>query len=85
MPTSDWTSREAGNERFRRALHVLAQMEGQEALYALATRFPHMTLEREDLAYVPTLNTRALQQLPVVLDESIMHDIVRKRGTRCLR
>ncbi|MFD5264880.1 AAA family ATPase [Streptomyces sp. NPDC058335] len=29
MPTSDWTSREAGNERFRRALRVLAQMEGQ--------------------------------------------------------
>jgi cytochrome P450 len=43
-------------------------MEGQEALQALATRFPRVTLEHEDLAYVPTLNTRALQRLPVVLD-----------------
>ncbi|MFJ1859961.1 hypothetical protein ACIOHA_21915 [Streptomyces anulatus] len=29
MPTPDWTSRGAGNERFRRALRVLGQMEGQ--------------------------------------------------------
>lgn len=29
MPTSGWTPQGAGNERFRRALRVLAQMEGQ--------------------------------------------------------
>lgn len=43
-------------------------MEGQEVLQALAVRFPNLTLETEPLAYAPTLNTRALQRLPLCFD-----------------
>lgn len=40
-------------------------MEGQEVLQALAVRFPNLTLGTETLTYAPTLNTRALQRLPL--------------------
>lgn len=40
-------------------------MEGQETLQALAARWPNLRLTRETLAYAPTLNTRALQRLPL--------------------
>lgn len=43
-------------------------MEGQEVMQALAVRFPNLTLGTETLAYAPTLNTRALQRLPLLLD-----------------
>ena len=42
-------------------------MEGQETLQALAARRPNLTLATETLMYAPTLNTRALQRLPVSL------------------
>ena len=42
-------------------------MEGQETLQALAARWPNLTLATETLTYAPTLNTRALQRLPVSL------------------
>lgn len=43
-------------------------MEGQEVLHALAVRFPNLRLGAETLTYAPTLNTRALQRLPLMLD-----------------
>jgi hypothetical protein len=42
-------------------------MEGQEALRALARRFPNLSLQTETQTYVPTLNTRTLQRLSVIL------------------
>lgn len=42
-------------------------MEGQETLQALAARWPHLKLTTKTLAYAPTLNTRALQRLPLLL------------------
>jgi hypothetical protein len=42
-------------------------MEGQETLQALAARWPNLTLATEALTYAPTLNTRALQRLPLSL------------------
>ena len=61
-------------ERWRSHIRVvvqelldLAQIEGQEALRAIAARFPQLRLQTEALNDVPTLNTRALQQLPVNL------------------
>ncbi len=42
-------------------------MEGQEILKALATRCPNVALATETLTYAPTLNTRALQRLPLSL------------------
>ncbi|WP_218673812.1 cytochrome P450 [Candidatus Entotheonella palauensis] len=34
----------------------------------MAARWPNLTLATEDLSYAPTLNTRALQRLPLLLD-----------------
>ncbi|ETW98458.1 MAG: hypothetical protein ETSY1_18725 [Candidatus Entotheonella factor] len=35
---------------------------------ALAARWPNMALATEELTYAPTLNTRALQRLPLLLN-----------------
>lgn len=43
-------------------------MEGQETLQALAARWPNLSLATATVAYAPTLNTRALQRLPVSWD-----------------
>jgi cytochrome P450 len=45
----------------------LARMEGQEALKALAERFPSLRLEvaEPELEYVPSMNFRSLKSLPV--------------------
>jgi cytochrome P450 len=45
----------------------LARMEGQEALKALAERFPslHLEVAEPELEYVPSMNFRSLKCLPV--------------------
>lgn len=43
----------------------LARMEGQEALKALAERFPRLRLETDALAYQPSITFRSLNALPV--------------------
>jgi cytochrome P450 len=44
---------------------TLARLEGQEVFKALATRFPTLQLESEDLSYQPSITFRSLKQLPV--------------------
>ena len=43
----------------------LARIEGQEALKALAERFPAFKLETEELEYHPSITFRSLKSLPV--------------------
>ncbi len=44
---------------------TLAQIEGQEALRALAERYSDLSLDTDKLDYVPNLTTRSLTRLPV--------------------
>jgi cytochrome P450 len=44
---------------------TLARLEGQEVFKALATRFPTLQLESDDLSYQPSITFRSLKQLPV--------------------
>ena len=44
---------------------TLARLEGQEALTALAQRFPSLHVETEELEYQPSINFRSLTALPV--------------------
>jgi cytochrome P450 len=49
---------------------TLARLEGQEALKALAERFPYIQLEKPEaeLEYQPSITFRSLKTLPVALD-----------------
>ncbi len=49
---------------------TLARLEGQEALKALAERFPmvHSQVPLEDLEYQPSITFRSLKSLPVIWD-----------------
>lgn len=49
---------------------TLARLEGQEALKALAERFPYIQLEipETELEYQPSITFRSLKTLPVALD-----------------
>ena len=49
---------------------TLARLEGQEALKALAERFPsiHLTVPEEELEYQPSITFRSLKSLPVGWD-----------------
>jgi cytochrome P450 len=49
---------------------TLARLEGQEALKALAERFPYIQLEipEAELEYQPSITFRSLKTLPVALD-----------------
>ncbi len=44
---------------------TLARLEGQEAIKALAERFPSLELETEELEYQPSITFRSLKSLPV--------------------
>jgi cytochrome P450 len=46
---------------------TLARLEGQEALKALAERFPSLYLEmgQDDVEYQPSITFRSIKELPV--------------------
>lgn len=75
MPTSDWTSREAGNERFRRALRVLAQMEGQRLAASTGLGDPPDVPAQADpiirLLEVPSEDTRDWTGWYIVRDAAL--------------
>jgi hypothetical protein len=75
MPTSDWTSQEAGNERFRRALRVLAQMEGQRLAASVGLGDPPDVPAQADpiirLLEVPAEDTRDWTGWYIVRDAAL--------------
>ncbi|MEU3466095.1 ATP-binding protein [Streptomyces sp. NPDC006733] len=75
MPTSDWTSREAGNERFRRALRVLAQLEGQRLAASAGLGDPPDVPAQADpiirLLEVPSEDTRDWTGWYIVRDAAL--------------
>lgn len=49
----------------------LARLEGEEAFRALATRFPQITLAATELQHRPIMRARALETLPVRLNQAV--------------
>lgn len=49
----------------------LARLEAEEAFRALATRFPRIGLATGELRHRPVMRARALESLPVRLDQSV--------------